>query len=417
MSKLVCGSLAFRSGLPWPGAGWFVGRGFGVAAALLVTGLVACSSPTSETAAGGSEASTLGAAPIAMEEFEVSSSNGSCTVTWRGTPALAVAQCKGGLKPQSVPIVVAGITYAVLATESCSAGGACSGMQFYAITTDGTRAWASPAFGQGYRLARIIARTDGLTLHLESATTSAEPVAFELRMGAVRKAAPEATPAPSVPAEPAPADEEPKIVRRSSGCLLTWHGKTLINADACDEESMSQFGHVRTVRTSHTNFYFYAVPTVVGAYGCAGNTYYLVGVTATDAWSPGSIARCTELGEVKATDDGLAVTFDDANATQTCSVTGREVHCSKPLAKTRAEPKILSTRRITVTGQLTTGGRLQAYLPVISPPSGAADVIIDHAGPCSIDDNLDHTVQSTLTCEELDDGSTNCTCEQLRVLD
>ncbi len=417
MSKQVCGSLAFRSGLPWAGARWFVGSGFGVAVALFVLGFVACSSPTGETAVGGSEASTLGAAPIAMEEFEASSSNGSCTVTWRGTPALAVAQCKGGLVPQAVPIVVAGITYAVWATESCSAGGACAGMQFYAITTDGTRAWASPAFGQGYRLARIIARTDGISLQLESATTSAEPVAFELRMGAVRKAAPEATPAPSVPAEPAPSDEEPKIVRRSSGCLLTWQGQTLMKEDGCDEESMSLFGHVRTVRTNSTNFYFYGMPTVVGAYGCAGNTYYLVGVTATDAWSPGSITECTELGEVKATDDGLAVTFDDANATQTCSVTGREVHCSKPVVKKRVAPKILSTRRITVTGELSMGSRLSTYQPVISPTSGAADFIIDDAGPCSLEANYDRKVQSTLSCEELDDGSTNCTCEQLRVLD
>jgi hypothetical protein len=64
--------------------------------------------------------------------------------------------------------------------------------------------------------------------------------------------------APSVPAEPAPLEEEPKVVQRPSGCRLTWQGKTLINADACDDQSASQFGHVRTVRTSHTNFYFYA---------------------------------------------------------------------------------------------------------------------------------------------------------------
>jgi hypothetical protein len=392
-------------------------RASGWAAMLLAAGFVACSSPPSATAAGGSEASALVSPAIAMEEFETSFASGSCGVKWRGNPTLTVEQCKTALAPQSVPIVVAGITYAVWATESCSSGGACAGMQFYAVTTDGSRAWASPAFGQGYRLTRILPRADGITLHLESATTSAEPVEFELRMGDLRKGAPGATPAPSVPAEPAPLEEEPKVVQRPSGCLLTWQGQTLITADACDEESMSQFGHVRTVRTSHTNFYFYAVPTVVGAYGCAGNTYYLVGVTATDAWSPGSIARCTELGETKATDDGLAFTFDDANATQSCSVTGREVHCAKPVTKKRVEPKILSTRRITVTGQLSMGGRLQAYLPVISPPSGAADVIIDDAGPCSVEDNFDRKVQSTLRCKVLDDDSTICTCEQLRVLD
>ena len=416
MSKQGCGSLAFRSGLPWAGARWFVGSGFEVAVALFVLGFVACSSPTGETAAGGSEASKLGAEPIAMEEFEASSSNGSCTVTWRGTPALAVAQCKGGLVPQAVPIVVAGITYAVWATESCSAGGACSGMQFYAITTDGTRAWASPAFGQGYRLARIIARTDGITLQLESATKGAAPAEFELRTGEVRMVAPGATPAPSVPAEPAPLDEEPKVVRRSSGCLLTWQGQTLMKEDGCDEESMSLFGHVRTVRTNSTNFYFYGMPTVVGAYGCAGNNYYLVGVTATDAWSPGSIARCTELGEVKATDDGLAVTFDDVNATQTCSVTGREVRCAKPIVKKRVEPKILSTRRITVTGQLGMGPRLANHMPVIYPTSSDDYIVIDDAGPCSVEDNYDRKVQSTLRCDERTD-MTFCHCEQLRVLD
>jgi hypothetical protein len=289
-------------------------------------------------------------------------------------------------------------------------------MQFYAVTTDGSRAWASPAFGQGYRLTRIMPRADGITLHLESATTSAEPVEFELRMGDLRKAAPGATPAPSVPAEPAPLEEEPKVVQRPSGCLLTWQGQTLINADACDEESMSQFGHVRTVRTSHTNFYFYAVPTVVGAYGCAGNTYYLVGVTATDAWSPGSIAQCTELGETKATDDGLVFTFDDANATQACSVTGREVHCAKPAAKKRVAPKILSTRRITVTGQLGMGPRLANHMPVIWQNSGEDYVVIDDAGPCSVEDNYDRKVQSTLSCDERED-MTFCRCEQLRVLD
>jgi len=387
------------------------------AAVLLAAGFVACSSPTGGTAAGGSEASALVTQAIAMEEFETSFSGGICAVKWRGAPTLAVEQCKTALAPQSVPIVVGGITYAVWATESCSSGGACAGMQFYAVTTDGTRAWASPAFGQGYRLTRIMPRADGITLHLESATKGVTPAEFELRMGDVRKGAATPVSAPSVPAEPPPLEEEPKIVLGPSDCTLTWQGQTLIKADACDDQSASQFGHVRTVRTSHTNFYFYAVPTVVGAYGCAGNTYYLVGVTATDAWSPGSITECTELGETKATDDGLAFTFDDANASQSCSVTGREVHCAKPVAKKRVAPKILSTRRITVTGELSMGSRLSTYQPVISPTSGADDVIIDDAGPCSLEVNFDHKVQSTLSCDELDDNTMNCTCEQLRVLD
>ena len=416
MSKLVCGSLAFRSGLPWPGAGWFVGRGFAVAAALLVTGLVACSSPTSETAAGESEASTLGTAPIAMEEFEASSSNGSCTVTWRGTPALAVAQCKGGLVPQAVPIVVAGITYSVWATESCSAGGACAGMQFYAITTDGTRAWASPAFGQGYRLARIIARTDGITLHLESATKGASPADFDLRMGEVRKATPGATPAPFAESPPPPSDEEPKIVKLRNGCALAWGGQILKTEVGCGDPPQNPLKRVASVSTPDTHFYIYGSLTDGEYHACEGNTYYLVGVTATQAWSPEEFGRCAELGEVKTTRDGISFTLDDLNGTTTCDVSGMKLRCSNPVPRKRPEPKILSTRRITVTGQLGMGPRLANHMPVIYPTSSDDYIVIDDAGPCSVEDNYDRKVQSTLRCDERTD-MTFCHCEQLRVLD
>ena len=416
MSKLDCGSLAFRSGLPWAGARWFVGRALGVAAALVVLGFVACSSPTGETAVGGSEASTLGTATIAMEEFEASSSGGSCAVTWRGTPALTVEQCKGGLVPQAVPIVVAGITYAVWATESCSAGGACAGMQFYAITTDATRAWASPAFGQGYRLTRIMPRADGITLELEPATDGGATIYFELRMGDVRKGVASSVVAPRIAAEPPPSDEEPKIVRLQQGWALTWQGKMLMKYASDGDPASSPLTKVLSVSTAATNFYFYGIPPIGDAYDTPGNTYYLVGVTATDAWCPESIGRYNELNEVKTTDEGIMFTLDGPDTTKTCSVTGREVLCAKPVVKKRVEPKILSTRRITVTGQLGMGPRLANHMPVIWQNSGADYIVIDDAGPCSVEDNYDRKVQSTLRCDERTD-MTFCHCEQLRVLD
>ena len=412
MSKLVCGSLALRLGLPWPGAGWFVGRGFGVAAALLVTGLVACSSPTGETAAGGREASPLGTAPIAMEEFEASSSGGSCTVTWRGTPALAVAQCKGGLVPQAVPIVVAGITYAVWATESCSVGGACAGMQFYAITTDGTRAWASPAFGEGYRLTRIIARTDGLTLQLESATKGAAPADFDLRMGEAREASPSVATKPS--------DEAPKFIQLGDGCALSWQNQVLMGQLDCGPNSSAQLSRVEVAESKSpilaggANFYIYSILTCGGGTACDGESFYVVAVTATDAWISDALGGRAELVDVTLNEGGISLTLSTPDGTTTCEVKPNSAKCSEP--PPQREVKVLSTQTKTITGVLTGGSHADNWLYSIKPSNGGRAILINNEGKCAVTP-FEPTVDIRLSCETRDDGSTNCTCEQLRVLD
>jgi hypothetical protein len=384
---------------------------------LLTAGFVACSSPPSATAAGGSEASSLVSPAIAMEEFETSFASGSCAVKWRGNPTLAVEQCKTALAPQSVPIVVAGITYAVWATESCSSGGACAGMQFYAITTHGTSAWASPAFGHGYRLTRIMPRPDGITLELEPAADTGAAVYFELRMGDVRNEVPNTAPTPPVAAVLPPSEEEPKIVQMRDGCALAWGGQILKQEVGCGDPPQNPLKRVASVSTPDTHFYIYGSLTDGEYHACEGNTYYLVGVTATQAWSPEEFGLCAELGEVKTTNDGISFTLDDINGTTTCEVTGMKLLCSNPVPRKRPEPKILSTRRITVTGQLGMGPRLASHKPVIYPTASDDYIVISDAGPCAVEDNYDHMVQSTLSCDELDDDSTICTCEQLRVLD
>ena len=409
MSKLVCGSLAFRSGLPWPGAGWFVGRGFAVAAALLVTGLVACSSPTSETAAGESEASTLGTAPIAMEEFEASSSNGSCSVTWRGTPALAVAQCKGGLVPQAVPIVVAGITYAVWATESCSAGGACAGMQFYAITTDGTRAWASPAFGQGYRLTRIMPRADGITLELEPAADSGATIYFELRMGGLRNDLPNAAPPPS--------DEPPKTVMFGDGCALVWKNQALMSRLECRSASTSPLRLERKLRSGHTNFYIYGTPSAGGGNACDGDTFFVVTATATEAWISEGLGGCAELGEASPTAEGITFKLDAAFGTVTCEAKPTSAKCAEPSAAAETEAPSSSRQTTTITGELTGGSHADNWMYSIAPATGGKSILIDNEGKCAIGAAFDSSVEIRLSCVTTDGESTICTCEQLRVLD
>jgi hypothetical protein len=384
---------------------------------LLAAGFVACSSPTSGTAAGGSEASALVTQAIAMEEFETSFASGSCAVKWRGTPALTVEQCKTALAPQSVPIVVAGITYAVWATESCSSGGACAGMQFYAVTTDGSRAWASPAFGQGYRLTRIMPRADGITLHLESATKGAAPADFELRMGEVRAADSSAAPTSPVAAVLPPSDEAPKIVQMRDGCALTWRGQTLMKENGCDKGSMSPLGYVRTVRTSNANFHIYGMSTAGGGNACDGDNFYVVAVTATDAWFSGNIGGCTELGDVTTTADGITLELVAAFGTSTCEITPSSAKCSEPVAPAKRELKVLSRRTKTIIGGLDEGPRMANFEPTITPSDGGDWTVIDDAGNCSLSENYQRTVEIRLSCETRDDDSTLCRCEHLRVIE
>ena len=391
------------------------------AAALLAAGFVACSSPPSATAGGGSEASALVSPAIAMEEFETSFSGGSCAVKWRGAPALAVEQCKTALAPQSVPIVVAGITYAVWATASCSAAGACSGMQFYAITTHGTSAWASPAFGQGYRLAHIIARPDGITLHLESATKGAAPADFDLRMGEVRNEVPNTAPTPPVAAVLPPSEEEPKIVQRSSDCAITWQGRVLMEDDRCSEGSIAPLSRVEgaesksPIRAGGANFYIYSILSCGGGTACDGEDFYVVAVTATDAWISDSLGGRAEFGDVTVKEGGISLTLSTPTGTTTCEVKPNSAKCSEPPPE--REVKVLSTQTKTITGVLTGGSHADNWLYSIKPSNGGRAILIDNEGKCAVNDGFEPTVEIRLSCETRDDGSMNCTCEQLRVLD
>jgi hypothetical protein len=344
-----------------------------------------------------------------MGNFETSFASGSCAVKWRGNPTLAVEQCKTALAPQSVPIVVGGITYAVWATESCSSGGACAGMQFYAVTTDGSRAWASPAFGQGYQLTRILPRADGITLHLESATKGAEPVEFELRMGEVREASPTVATAPS--------DEAPRFIQLGDGCALSWQNQVLMGHLECGQGAMAPLGLEKTVRAGNTNFYIYGTPSAGGGNACDGDTYFVVTVTATEAWISEGLGGCAELGETSPTVDGISLTLSTPTGTTTCEVKPDGAKCLEPVAPAEREIKVLSKQTKTITGVLTGGSHADNWLYSIKPSNGGHAILIANEGTCAVNVGFEPTVEIRLSCVTGEDQSTVCTCEKLRVLD
>jgi hypothetical protein len=279
-------------------------------------------------------------------------------------------------------------------------------MQFYAVTTDGSRAWASPAFGQGYRLTRIMPRADGITLHLESATKGAEPAEFELRMGELRNAAPNAVPPPS--------EEAPKIVMFGDGCALLWQNQSLMAHIQCSSASTSQLRLETKLRSGNANFYIYGQPSAGGGNACDGDSFFVVTVTATEAWISEGLGGCAELGETSPTADGISLTLSTPTGTTTCEVKPNSAKCSEPPPE--REVKVLSTQTKTITGVLTGGSHADNWLYSIKPSNGGNAILIDIEGKCAVNP-FEPTVEIRLSCETRDDGSTKCTCEQLRVLD
>jgi hypothetical protein len=282
-------------------------------------------------------------------------------------------------------------------------------MQFYAVTTDGSRAWASPAFGQGYRLTRIMPRADGITLHLESATKGAEPAEFELRMGELRNAAPNAVPPPS--------EEAPKIVMFGDGCALLWQNQSLMAHIQCSSASTSQLRLETKLRSGNANFYIYGQPSAGGGNACDGDSFFVVTVTATEAWISEGLGGCAELGEISPTADGISLTLSTTSGPTTCEVKPKSAKCSEPVAPAGQDHQILTKQTKTIKGELTGGSHADNWMYSIAPSNGGDSILIANEGKCALTVNSDRTVEIRLSCVTGEDQSTICTCQQLRVLD
>ena len=396
-------------------------RSLGWKSAIVAVMLIACNGRHRDVGEQPREDAGKPMRPIAMAQFDVTSKNGSCLVTWRGKLALTVKKCPSPLRQQSLPIVVADTTYAIFTTDLCDDQGVCEGMNFYVITTSIDRIWTSPVFGEGNRLARIATRSDGITLHLESAPAGDEPSQFEIRMGEVRKVpwrmkedVPSSVPRP-------PSDEAPKIVQLRDGCALTWQGRLLLEAGYCEEDSLGRlelaYASNTPIQSAGAHFYVYQVPCGGGGNGVPGYDIYVVAVTDNDAWISDTLGAYAELEDVATTTDGISLTLLQPDGKVTCRVTKRASECSEPDSSFIIGPEEVSRSTVTVTGDLREGSRSIGFLPMIFSNAYSEAYIIDEDGPCSVQANLDHKVKTTLHCVTYSDTSIRCRCEQLRVLD
>ena len=248
-------------------------------------------------------------------------------------------------------------------------------------------------------------------------TAAATPPAAAAGADTPPEPAAAATPTPSAE----PSTEAPVVVERGDLCVITWRGRDLVTDDRCAEGSVSNLravdevgGKRLPIRADNQLFYMFGMPTYGTGNLCEGSDFYLVGVTADDAWVTRRMGECGEATSLSSKGDAVTLKLTTPEGAVTCKVKARSAQCSKPVAPPK--PKVLSSRRITVSGKLHEGFRANGDKPFVEPNSGES-VEIDDTGGCAISSHYDDWADVDLLCEDLADGTTRCACEGLRFAD
>lgn len=373
--------------------------------------------PSSGPETSGLASSSNRTAGANSSSVNVTSSDGTCRVSWLNTPLFTVENCNPSLIERWDPIAVGATAFEILSAPSCPATDSCEGSSFYAIAASESGTWHSPAFGQGYRLLHVIKKLDGLTLQLESIAGGLPSADFEVRMGDVR--------ASLFTSSPEPPDEEPAILGTDDSCALTWGGRVWPIDGRCGEHSISQLYRLYAspeetgpLRAADTNFFMYGIATWGGGNAADGDDIYVAVVTGRDAWLTSKLAREARLKSARTTSDGIQLELDYfGRGGTTCTITAHSESCTEWKVPPPRKPKVVARRTKNIVGYLEFGTRMSGFAWVISDSTSHKEIGISEEGRCAVEANAGHTVRMRLLFETLDDGSTKRTCEQLRVLD
>ena len=214
-----------------------------------------------------------------------------------------------------------------------------------------------------------------------------------------------------------PSTEAPVVVERGDSCVITWRGRDLVTDDSCAEGAPTNLsaigeasGQSLPFRAGNTLFYIFGSRTNGIGNGPDGDDLFVVGVTADDAWATQRFGGEAEISGLSANGDGITLKLTKPEGAVTCQVKAGSADCSNPVAPPK--PKVLSSRRLTVSGKIQGGSHANDNKYYVESNSGDT-VNIDDPRDCAISENYDNWAHVDLFCEDLADGTTLCACEGL----
>jgi len=215
-----------------------------------------------------------------------------------------------------------------------------------------------------------------------------------------------------------PSTEAPVVVERGDSCVITWRGRELVTDDRCAEGAPTNLsavgeasGRSLPFRAGDTLFYIFGSRTNGTGNGPDGDDLFVVGVTADDAWATQRFGGEAEISGLSANGDGITLKLTKPEGAVTCQVKAGSAKCSKP--KAPPKPKVLDSRRLTVSGKIQGGYHANDNKYYVE--SNSDDTVnIDDPRDCALSEHYDKWADVDLFCEDLADGTTRCACEGLR---